>query len=269
MLLLTCSCGTTAGGASEPSDGGTPGAGNAGAGGAGTGGASSAPAGAEGGGASLLARCGASPWILSGERLNARSLGGVALAAGATVSCATLYRGPHLSGLSSTGCASFTALGIATVVDLRVPGEQASLPAAPCVSESSTLVAAPLPVPYSVSAADYLADLYSTSSIAQAFHVLGDASAYPVYFHCTYGRDRSGVLAALVLLTLGATRETVMTEYLLSVEGGVGATPESLAAVLDEIEALGGIDAYLALAGVPASDVAVLRALGTAPAPAN
>jgi protein-tyrosine phosphatase len=40
----------------------------------------------------------------------------------------------------------------------------------------------------------------------------------PVAFHCTAGKDRTGLAAALVLLALGVPREVVMQDYLLSNE---------------------------------------------------
>ena len=40
----------------------------------------------------------------------------------------------------------------------------------------------------------------------------------PVVFHCTAGKDRTGVAAALVLLALGVPHETVMRDYLLTNE---------------------------------------------------
>ena len=45
-------------------------------------------------------------------------------------------------------------------------------------------------------------------------HLLaGDA---PLLFHCTAGKDRTGVAAALILLALGADKETVRRDYLLT-----------------------------------------------------
>ena len=45
-------------------------------------------------------------------------------------------------------------------------------------------------------------------------HLLnGDA---PLLFHCTAGKDRTGVAAALILLALGVSREDVMEDYLLT-----------------------------------------------------
>jgi hypothetical protein len=126
-----------------------------------------------------------------------------------------------------------------------------------CVTERARVVRAPLPVPYNVSSADYIAILDESSSIAEAFRVLGDASAYPLYAHCTWGRDRTGVLFALILRALNVSREEILKEYLLSRET-VGAYPPSLEAALDEIERRGGIGAYLGDAGVGEELIAAL-----------
>lgn len=40
----------------------------------------------------------------------------------------------------------------------------------------------------------------------------------PILFHCSAGKDRTGVLAALLLLSLGVSEEDVMDNYLLSLE---------------------------------------------------
>jgi hypothetical protein len=142
------------------------------------------------------------------------------------------------------------------VIDLRVATELTASPA--CVTDRARVVLAPLPVPYNVSPADYIAILDETTSIAEAFRAIGDASAYPLYAHCTWGRDRTGVLFALILRALDVSRDEILREYLLSKER-VGAHPESLEAALDEIERRGGIGAYLASAGVTEAEVAALR----------
>jgi hypothetical protein len=203
--------------------------------------------------------------ILAGELTNARDMGGTALGVGAAVPYGVLFRGPPLASLSELGCGELTELGVRTIVDLRIQSEREAAPEDACALEQADLVLAPLPVPYDVSPADYIADLNATESIAEAFRVLGDDSAYPVYFHCTYGRDRTGVLGALILLSLGATRADIVQEYLLS-RATVGAYPRSLNAMLDELECQGGVDAYLQAAGVSDDQLATLRARAAAPA---
>jgi hypothetical protein len=195
---------------------------------------------------------------------NARDLVGTPIANGQSVACGALYRGAPLAGLSDEGCRVFGRLGIKTIIDLREDSERAARPEAACVTSSANVVSAPMPIPYSVSPADYVADLNASASIAAAFTVLGDPAAYPVYIHCTYGRDRTGVLAAVILSALGATRADILQEYLIS-QRTVGATPASLTAVLDEIELRGGIDAVLAAAGVTPSQLATLHTRAVAP----
>jgi protein-tyrosine phosphatase len=198
--------------------------------------------------------------VLTQVVTNARDLGGTPLADGGAVRCGGLYRGQPLS-LSNDGCAEAARLRMRTVLDLRTESERTSLPDAGCVD--ANLVWAPLPVPYGLAAADYLNVLHETPSIAVAFHTFGDATAYPIYFHCTLGRDRTGVVSALLLLALGASRQTVMQEYLLS-EPNVGAYPESLNAVLDEVELRGGVENVLHDAGISDAELAVMREKATA-----
>jgi len=195
------------------------------------------------------------PWILQDDLVNARDVGGTVNAESIPVAFGALFRGPP-PRLTAVGCAEFERLGIRTVIDLRVASELTSPPE--CVMGLARVVAAPLPVPYNVSAADYIAILDETPSILEAFRTLGDTAAYPVYTHCTWGRDRTGVLVALVLLALNVPREEILKEYLLSQER-VGAYAPSLEAALDEIERRGGIDAYLSSAGVTEAQVAALR----------
>jgi protein-tyrosine phosphatase len=201
--------------------------------------------------------------ILANQLQNARDLGGTPLAGGAALAYGVLFRGPPLTPLGECGCRELAELGVATVIDLRIQSERDAKPQARCALEQASVVLAPLPVPYAVSPEDYIADLNATESIAEAFRVLGDDAAYPIYFHCTWGRDRSGVLAALILAALGADRQDIMQEYLLS-RATVGAYPASLAAMLDELERRGGIDAYLAAAGVTPQQRATLRARAVA-----
>lgn len=197
-------------------------------------------------------------WILTDTLINARDLGGVPIASGA-MPYGVLFRGPPLAGLSPGDCEELARLGIRTVIDLRVQTEREAKPEAPCVGERAQVISAPLPVPYNVSREDYIADLYALDAMTTAFAALGRADAYPVYIHCTWGRDRTGLVAALILRALGAIPEDILREYSLS-ELSVGAYPGSLQAALQEVEEGGGISGYLATLGFDDTHLDQLRA---------
>lgn len=202
--------------------------------------------------------------VLNGEVRNARDLGG--LTAGATATrCGQLFRTAAMNAMSSVGCAEFSRLGIKTVVDLREPSERLGSPNAACLEPGARQVLAPMPIPYNVSPADYLADLHSDDAVKTLFATLGDEANYPVAFHCTYGRDRTGVAAALVLLTLGVSREDIKRDYQRTADNGIATTPASLDAALDELERLGGAEAHLTSIGVSPASLTTLRARALQP----
>jgi protein-tyrosine phosphatase len=217
--------------------------------------AGSGAAGTASGGAAVPEGCTAGRFVLSSELSNARDVGGTPLSPDGSVACGAVYRGPPLA-LSAQGCTDAARLGLRTVIDLRTESERLSNPDATCLS--AELVFAPLPIPYGLGPTDYLNDLHETASMAAVFHAFGDPAAYPIYFHCTFGRDRTGIVGALLLLTLGASRSAVMQEYLLS-QPNVGAYPDSLNAVLDEVEQRGGAEAVLKSLGITDQELAVMR----------
>ncbi|KAJ1493809.1 Tyrosine/serine-protein phosphatase IphP-type [Baffinella frigidus] len=57
---------------------------------------------------------------------------------------------------------------------------------------------------------------YSGPSIKAVFDVLQDTAAHPVAFYCTAGKDRTGIIAMLVLSVLGVGREDILNDYVLS-----------------------------------------------------
>jgi protein-tyrosine phosphatase len=203
--------------------------------------------------------CAPGRFVLTNSVTNARDLGGTPLADGGVVACGAIFRGPPLAGFEQPACDDFARLGIRTVIDLRQESERISKPESNCVVAGASIVTAPLPIPYGLSPTDYIADLNTLDSMALIVKTLGTDAAYPVYVHCTWGRDRTGVVSAVVLLALGASRDAIMQEYLLS-QPLVGAYPTSLKAVLDEIERQGGIEAYLGTVGVTPEQLATLRA---------
>jgi protein-tyrosine phosphatase len=70
--------------------------------------------------------------------------------------------------------------------------------------------------------------------------VAGDA---PLAFNCSAGKDRTGVAAALLLTVLGASRETVVSDYLLSNEYYRPAAPRPGASANSPMAALAAMPA--------------------------
>ena len=56
----------------------------------------------------------------------------------------------------------------------------------------------------------------SASLIAAALTILSREAAYPAVFHCAAGKDRTGVLAAVLLAILGVKDEQIIQDYLLT-----------------------------------------------------
>jgi protein-tyrosine phosphatase len=50
----------------------------------------------------------------------------------------------------------------------------------------------------------------------QIFALLADETTYPAVFHCTTGKDRTGLVAALVLGALGVSDDDIVRDYAMS-----------------------------------------------------
>lgn len=203
----------------------------------------------------------ASRWLDLEGVVNARDLGGHEAAGGGAVRWRSILRGGTLSGLTQVGCGAFEELGVTTVIDLREPAEQAAAPLPSCVSQVSTAVSVPMPKILPPTEASYLALMeQSEASVALLFQTLGQAGAGPAYIQCVIGRDRASFASALVLLALGASRSVVLAEFMLSNDVGITVEAAHLEAVLDAIDAEGGIGPYLARLGVTQGQIDSLRA---------
>jgi protein-tyrosine phosphatase len=164
---------------------------------------------------------------------NFRDLGGYRGRDGRSVRWRRLFRSAHLGGLSEPDLAALAALGIARTVDFRGEVERAGMPCVlPGVTQHSLAIE-----PTGVQRIEELAGVGSTLDaatmtglmqdlyrgliadqahrFAELFELLLQFDA-PLVVHCTAGKDRTGVAVALILLSLGVSRELVMQDYLLS-----------------------------------------------------
>ena len=171
-------------------------------------------------------------WRLQGAT-NFRDLGGYAGTGGRALQWRRLFRSDHLASLTAADRARLATLGPATAFDFRGDAERAATPydlpgltqrslaiEPSVVQRMQDLVAAgrTLTAPL---VAGLMADLYRSLIRDQAHHfaALFDhllQTDAPVVFHCTAGKDRTGVAAALILLALGVPRDQVLQDYLLT-----------------------------------------------------
>jgi protein-tyrosine phosphatase len=166
---------------------------------------------------------------------NFRDLGGYPGHGGRPVRWRRLFRSAHLGDLTRDDQEKLAALGLAKSFDFRGEAERAATPnQLPGVSQH------PLPIEPSVVqrmndlaaagrqltgplVAELMRDLYrglvndQARRFAELFQHLLQADG-PLVFHCTAGKDRTGVAAALILLALGVRRELVAQDYLLTNE---------------------------------------------------
>jgi len=176
-------------------------------------------------------------WLRLDGAVNVRDLGGLPTGDGRRTRSGVLYRADNLQDLTEADVAGLVeALGVRTVVDLRTSGEvrlegPGPLHAAGLAHEHHSLVpdeqlrAAELddrvlPDRRYTSAVDvYLGYLdEAPDAVVAAVRILADPAAGPTVFHCAAGKDRTGVLAALVEAAVGVTPDAVLDDYLDTVE---------------------------------------------------
>jgi protein-tyrosine phosphatase len=156
--------------------------------------------------------------------VNFRDVGGLPIANGASVRTRRLFRSNALIGATPGDRRCLQELGIATVIDLRSDHEVAwsDDPVAPGARRHH------LPLGDLLERGDdwerwrepeYVAERYfdllcsGRASIAEAFAVLTDPAAYPAVVQCSLGKDRTGVVIALVLRAIGVPIGHIVEEY--------------------------------------------------------
>ncbi|MEV6400777.1 tyrosine-protein phosphatase [Streptomyces sp. NPDC051907] len=163
------------------------------------------------------------------ERLhNFRDVGGYRTRDGRTLRWGRLYRSDSLAKLHGDDWDRFQALGIRTVIDLRYPWE---IDAKGRVPASEGLEYVNLSIehrPYDqaeispdVDPWRFLADRFAevaldgAKELRQALELIASDSG-PLVFHCASGKDRTGLLAALVLSLVGVDEEDVVADFALT-----------------------------------------------------
>ncbi|MFJ4715202.1 tyrosine-protein phosphatase [Streptomyces sp. NPDC088785] len=167
---------------------------------------------------------------------NFRDLGGCRTVDGRTVRWGRLYRSDALSKLDPASGEEaaradwerYTALGIRTVIDLRHAWEIDANGRAPEVPGQRWVHLSVEHRPYDQAVIDpdvdpwrHLADRYlevahdGAGELREALGLIAAADG-PLVFHCASGKDRTGLLAALVLTLVGVDEDGVAADFALT-----------------------------------------------------
>lgn len=223
---------------------------------------------------------------------NVRDLGGYPHPGGVT-GWRRMLRADSLHRLDADGIALLKGAGVVTVIDLRHDHELESYPnpfrAEPGVDYRHVSLFEQL-APSEMAGADMLHDLYVQAlttrgeAIATVLTAIAEAPEGAVLFHCTAGKDRTGLIAALLLAAVGVENALIVEDYALTkthlapaLPGFIAdaqargvevekfrpllaCEPETMAATLSHLtERHGTVEAYLTEIGLQAGVISRLK----------
>jgi protein-tyrosine phosphatase len=169
---------------------------------------------------------------------NFRDMGGIQTADGRTVMRGMLYRSEAISRPPEEDLNRLRKLGITLVCDLRGHNERLQAPNDWCHRIQAEILEMDLTADFRASNDFWVAlrdekseaggkalmmMTYRAMPAAAAAHIgsVFDQIAtgkVPLLIHCTAGKDRTGLFAALILFALGVPLEAIYTDYLRSAE---------------------------------------------------
>lgn len=160
--------------------------------------------------------------------VNLRDLGGLPVAGG-TIAPGFAIRSDDLTTIPHDSAEELVASGLTAVIDLRSRGEvqatgrgtlmehQVMYHHVPFMADLGTSASLKLEPGKMPDMTEFYPRLFESAGaqIVAALAVLAHAPG-AVAFHCAAGRDRTGVLAASLLLALGAEDEVIIADYELT-----------------------------------------------------
>lgn len=164
--------------------------------------------------------------------VNARDLGGLRRRSGRLTPRGVFYRSENVDRITPTGWEAAWAEGIRTVVDLRQPGERAR----DTGRRPSWLTTVPVDLD-GLQNREFWRGYWDNGLVGTALYYLPHLAAMPeragaalsaivsappggVLFHCMGGRDRTGMIAMLLLAAADAEPEEIVDDYLETVRLG-------------------------------------------------
>lgn len=165
--------------------------------------------------------------------VNVRDLGGLPLAGGGETAFGRVIRADSVRGLTPGGWSALRAQGVRTIVDLRWHEELAEDPPSeldadvlhvplfgdfdPAFGRELDELAAAQPTVSDATREVYLSILRrDPTRMARAVGAVGDAAEGAVVVHCAAGKDRTGLVAAVLLRLAGVAEDAIADDYALS-----------------------------------------------------
>jgi protein-tyrosine phosphatase len=191
---------------------------------------------------------------------NFRDLGGYATPEGKSTKWGILYRAGKLSELTEKDIEILTALKIKTIIDFRREDELDKEPDK--LPNSNQIKHIHLPIISGINGLAIVEEVINTGNAnmdikgeelmlkanryyvskarkqyATLFKLLQRKRNLPLVFHCSAGKDRTGLAAALILHALNIPRETILEDYLESNEHRKEATKAKLNMIQNNLPA--------------------------------
>ena len=169
--------------------------------------------------------------------VNVRDLGGIPTEDGGATRAGSVIRSDNIGGLTPDGWRALARHGVVRIVDLRWPEEREQDPPRDIGATVEVIHVSVLGPTYAdgeaffreldahVDSVDDAADHYAYSYVeflernrsrfAEALAAIADAPG-PVVIHCMGGKDRTGLVAGLLLRVAGVSLEEIGRDYSLS-----------------------------------------------------
>lgn len=230
---------------------------------------------------------------------NARDLGGLSTPDRSSIPWRTLLRSDNLCRLTPLGIEALVQYGVRTIIDVRSPSELALEPH----PFAHKFADEPMPTYYNLPLLDETdpkgeAALRTATSIPELYRAMIDhnqraiakivqviAQAEPgVLIHCHAGKDRTGIVIAVLLTLAGVDRAVIAEDFALSdtylrpmydemLAGAVPGSareqrlramlisePQAMLATLDHIDRVyGGVEAFLRAGGLEDGAIEQIR----------
>jgi protein-tyrosine phosphatase len=223
--------------------------------------------------------------------LNARDLGGHPTTDGGETRARALLRSDDLAQLTPEGVRALADFGLQTVVDLRW-SEEIALNPTPLTAQAPQIRYVHISL-LGATAAQWrelsrgcekemwkcVVLEQARPELREALGAIASASPGPLLFHCVAGKDRTGVLAALLLALADVSPEAIAADYAASTQRlgdaylkryedadpqaileSVRCPEQGVYNMLSYLDREGGIRAYLRKIGLDAWQIARLRA---------